>query len=138
MQRRFHSQAVLAVKTAVALHTGQNVASVRPALDLRGDLNLDGSDLMQIVHRIEDELGLEVRSAGLRHVVTVGDLEALVVDLVMADDGPSDTPEWVQIRRPRPSTGFRARTRHWRSSERWPQHTSKHAHKNIATDGSHT
>ena len=68
---------------ACAAHLGIEVDELTDELDFFDDLNLDRSDLADLVVVLEDLFGISLEE-GVRDVRTFGDLSDLVEDAVLA------------------------------------------------------
>jgi acyl carrier protein len=84
MSSTLDSLALRTVKSAVARHLGLEADAVERDVDLREELGLDALDLVLIVTRVEEELGVEISLPRLDYVRTVSDLASVVPD----DDEP--------------------------------------------------
>ena len=69
--------------SACAAHLGIEVDELTDELDFFDDLNLDRSDLADLVVVLEDLFGISLEE-GVRDVRTFGDLSDLVEDAVLA------------------------------------------------------
>ena len=80
MTTRPDSLVLQAVKAAVARHLEIDPADVIDDLDLREHLGLDALDLVLIVTRVEEELGVEISLPRLDFVRSVSDLTLVIED----------------------------------------------------------
>jgi acyl carrier protein len=67
------------ILSAIARHLDRDASEIDTSADLREELGLDALDLVLIVTRVEESLGVEVSLPRLDYVRTVSDL-ALVFD----------------------------------------------------------
>ncbi len=80
MTTRPDSLMLQTVKAAVARHLEIDPADVLDDLDLREHLGLDALDLVLIVTRVEEELGVEISLPRLDFVRSVSDLTLVIED----------------------------------------------------------
>jgi acyl carrier protein len=66
----------------VERETGEECPALDDSTDLRTGLNLDSLDMVSLVFRIENRLGVEIKSEELGHLVKAGDLLDLLASKV--------------------------------------------------------